>query len=87
MTVDLFVSILGAEAGNLALKTLSLGGIYIGGGIPPRILPWLEKAAFLQVLDAKQPHQEMMARIPVKVVINPLPNLIGAAYYGLRELQ
>lgn len=87
MTVDLFVSILGAEAGNLALKTLSLAGIYIGGGIPPRILPWLKKAAFLEALDAKQPHQDLMAQIPVKVVVNPLPNLIGAAYYGLRELH
>ena len=87
MTVELFVSILGAEAGNLALKTLSLAGIFIGGGIPPRILPWLKEDAFLQALDAKDPHQELMAQIPVKVVVNPLPNLIGAAYYGLRELN
>ncbi|MEJ2412175.1 MAG: glucokinase [Anaerolineales bacterium] len=87
MTVDLFVSILGAEAGNLALRTLSLGGIYIGGGIPPRILPYLKKETFLDALDDKEPHQELLARIPVKVVVNPIPNLIGAACYGLRELQ
>ncbi len=87
LTVDLFVSILGAEAGNLALKTLSLGGIYIGGGIPPRILPWLKQASFLDTLDAKQPHQDLLSLIPVKVVVNPIPNLIGAAYYGLRELD
>jgi glucokinase len=85
-TVELFVSILGAEAGNLALKSLSLGGIYIGGGIPPRILPWLKKASFLQALDAKEPFREMLSRIPVQVVVNPIPNLIGAAYFGLREL-
>lgn len=87
MTVDLFVSILGAEAGNLALRTLALGGIYIGGGIPPRILPYLKKETFLDALDDKEPHQELLARIPVKVVVNPIPNLIGAACYGLRELQ
>lgn len=87
MTVDLFVSILGAEAGNLALRTLSLGGIYIGGGIPPRILPYLKKESFLDALDDKEPHQQLLARIPVKVVVNPIPNLIGAAYYGLRELD
>lgn len=87
LTVDLFVSILGAEAGNLALKTLSQGGIYVGGGIPPRILPWLQKDFFLGALDAKDPHRDLISRIPVKVITNPIPNLIGAAYYGLREIN
>lgn len=86
MTVDLFVSILAAESGNLALKTLSQAGIFIGGGIPPRILPWLKRDAFLETLDDKDPHQELMSRIPVRVVVSPIPNLIGAAYFGLREL-
>ena len=48
MTIDLFVEILAAEAGNLALKTLAKGGIFIGGGLPPRILPWLKKDVFLK---------------------------------------
>ncbi len=86
-TVELFVSILGAEAGNLALRTLARGGIFIGGGIAPRILPWLRKAAFLEALDDKAPHQKMIEKIPVKVVINPIANLIGAAYYGLQKLK
>jgi len=86
MTVDLFVDILAAEAGNLAIKTLAQGGIFIGGGIPPRILPWLRKEEFLKTIDDKDPHQELMSRIPVKVILNPIANLIGAAFYGLQEL-
>ena len=87
MTVDLFVEILGAEAGNLVLKTLARGGIYIGGGIPPRITPWLKKADFLKAIDNKEPHQELMAQIPVKVILHPAANLIGAAFYGLQEMD
>ena len=87
MTVDLFVEILGAEAGNLALKTLAQGGIFIGGGIPPRILPWLKKETFLNAIDNKDPHQGLMSQMPVKVILNPIANLIGAAFYGLQELN
>ncbi|RLD07506.1 MAG: glucokinase, partial [Chloroflexota bacterium] len=87
MTVDLFVDILGAEAGNLALKTLAQGGIFIGGGIPPKILPWLKKEAFLNAIDNKDPHQELMSQMPVKVILNPTANLIGAVFYGLQELN
>jgi len=86
MTVDLFVDILGAEAGNLAVKTLSRGGIFIGGGIPPRILPWLKQDSFLDAVDNKDPHQKLMSQIPVKVILNPIANLIGAAFFGLQEL-
>ena len=87
MTVDLFVEILGAEAGNLALKTLAQGGIFIGGGIPPKILPWLKKETFLNAIDNKDPHQALMSQMPVKVILNPIANLIGAAFYGLQELN
>lgn len=87
MTIDLFVDILGAEAGNLALKTLAQGGIFVGGGIPPRIVPWLKKEAFLNAIDGKDPHQGLMSKIPVKVILNPIANLIGAAFYGLQELE
>jgi len=86
MTVDLFVEILGAEAGNLALKTLALGGIFIGGGIPPRILPWLKRETFLKAIDNKHPYQTLMSQIPVKVILNPMANMIGAAFIGLQEL-
>lgn len=86
MTVDLFVEILAAEAGNLALKTLSMGGIFIGGGIPPRILSWLKKESFLDGIDNKDPHRELIEKIPVKVIKHPTANLIGAAYFGFQEL-
>lgn len=86
MTVDLFVEILGAEAGNLALKTLAQGGIYIGGGIPPRILPWLKRETFLDAIDNKDPYQNLLSQIPVKVIMNPMANMIGAAFVGLQEL-
>ena len=66
MTIDLFVEILGADAGNLALKTLAQGGIYIGGGIPPRIIPWLKKPAFLNAVDNKDPHTKFNVRYPGK---------------------
>lgn len=86
MTVELFVEILGAEAGNLALKTLAQGGIFIGGGIPPRILPWFKEETFLNSIDNKDPHTGLMSAIPVKVILNSNANLIGAASYGFQEL-
>jgi glucokinase len=87
MTIDLFVEILGAEAGNLALKTLAQGGIFIGGGIPPRILSWFKEEKFLKSIDSKDPHMDLMSKIPVKVILNPIANLIGAASYGIQELK
>jgi glucokinase len=86
LTVELFVDILGQEAGNLALKTLARGGIYVGGGIPPRILPWLKKERFLKAIDSKDPHNALMSEIPVKVIMHPTANLVGAAFFGLQEL-
>ena len=86
-TINLFVEILGAEAGNLVLKTLAQGGIFIGGGIPPRILPWIKGEEFINAFNQKDPHTDWMKQIPVKVITNPFANLIGAAYFGLRRLQ
>ncbi len=85
--VDLFVDILGAEAGNLAVKTLAKGGVFLGGGIPPRILPRLQNGRFLKAFDNKSPHEGLMAEIPIKVIVNPAANLIGAAHYGFRQLN
>lgn len=79
-TLELFVSILGAEAGNLALKTLALGGVYVAGGIPPRILPKLEDGTFMRAFLAKGRLSDLMADIPVHVVLQPQAPLIGAAY-------
>lgn len=82
-TLDMFVSILGAEAGNLALKTLATAGVYLGGGIPPRILPALEEGRFMKAFCAKGRHASLMARMPVHVILNPKVALMGAAYCGL----
>jgi glucokinase len=82
-TLNLFVSILGAEAGNLALKVLSTGGIYIGGGIPPRILSDLQHPAFLEALRSKGRFRQMLTNMPVHIILNTRAGLLGAAAYGL----
>jgi glucokinase len=82
-TLDIFVSILGAEAGNMALNTLATGGVYLGGGIPPRILPALERAHFMRAFFNKGRFSEFLTRIPVYVIMNPEVALLGAAAFGL----
>lgn len=84
-TVRLFVSILGAEAGNLALKTLATGGVYIGGGIAPRIIRFLEEGQFLAAFRRKGPMADLVFRIPVQAILEPRAALIGAADRGLAE--
>jgi len=84
-TLDVFVSILGAEAANLALKVLATGGIYLGGGIPPRILPLLEKERFMESFRRKGRFAELLAQMPVHVILNPRVALLGAARYGLEQ--
>ncbi len=81
-TLDLFVSILGAEAGNLALKVLSTGGVYLAGGIPPRILEALRHGQFMQSFIRKGRFADRLIRMPVNVVLNPHTALIGAGRYG-----
>jgi glucokinase len=85
-TLDTFVSILGAEAGNLALKLLATGGIYLGGGIPPRILPVLRAGGFMDSYQEKGRFGALVAQIPVYVVLNPRAALMGAARAGLHGL-
>ena len=77
--LDMMVSIYGAEAGNLALKLLATGGIYVGGGIAPRILEKLQAGPFLEALDAKGRFAELLSRIPVHVILNDRTALLGAA--------
>lgn len=81
--LDLMVAILGAEAGNLALRVLATGGVYLGGGIPPRILPALEQALFLEAFWSKGRLSELLRRIPVYVILHPQVALLGAACCGL----
>ncbi len=82
-TLELFISVLGAEAGNLALKGLTTGGMYIGGGIPPRILQFLKNETFMKSFTSKGRLSYLLRDIPVKVILNPKAALIGAASYGL----
>ncbi len=85
-TLETFVSILGAEAGNLALKVLATGGIYLGGGIPPRIQPVLQAGAFMQTYQHKGRFGAMVAQMPVYVILNSKAALLGAARAGLHGL-
>ena len=82
-TLELFISILGAETGNLALKGLTTGGIYLGGGIPPKILPFLAGETFMKSFTSKGRMSYLLADIPVTVILNSRAALIGAASFGL----
>lgn len=84
--MEIFVEVLGAEAGNLALKVLATGGIYLGGGIPPRILPLLRSGRFMAAFTNKGRFSEMISKIPVHVVLTQAA-LIGAARYGLERMS
>jgi glucokinase len=82
-TLKIFVSILGAEAGNLALKGLTTGGMFLGGGIPPRIKPFLKEDIFMKSFTSKGRMSYLLDDMPVKVILNPKAALIGAASLGL----
>ena len=86
-TLRIFVSTLGAEAGNLALKVMATGGVYLGGGIPPRIISLLDEGAFMERFTNKGRFSELVSRIPVHVICNPKIALMGAALYGLDMAQ
>jgi glucokinase len=78
--LNLFVSILGAASGNLALTGMTTGGVYLGGGIPPKILPKLKEDLFMKAFTNKGRFKVMMERIPVRVILNDKAALLGAAY-------
>ncbi|HAN75386.1 MAG TPA: glucokinase [Planktothrix sp. UBA8407] len=78
-TMQIFVESYGAEAGNLALKLLPYSGLYIAGGIAPKILPLLETPEFMQAFSNKGRMKPILAKVPVYVVLNPQVGLIGAA--------
>ena len=81
-TVDMFVSAYGAEAGNLALKILSLGGLYVGGGIAPRILEKLKDGTFMKAFTDKGRLSQLLVNTPVRVILESKTALMGAAAYA-----
>jgi len=86
-TIDLFTEILGAKAGNIALAGMATGGVYLGGGIPPRMLAELAAGAFAEAFLAKGRLRPLMEAIPVRVILNPDTAFIGAASRGLAALE
>jgi glucokinase len=82
----LWTDIYGAEAGNLALKVLALGGVYVAGGIAMKILPKMKDGAFFKAFKDKWHFSEMLSHIPVSVVLNESAPLIGAAHEALANL-
>jgi glucokinase len=83
-TVDLFCSLYGAEAANLALKCVAVGGVYVGGGIAPKMLSALKKGGFLESFVAKGRFSGLLQSLNVDVALNPRAPLIGAAHYAAR---
>jgi glucokinase len=77
--LDLFVSIYGAEAGNLTLKAMAINGVYLGGGIAPKLLAKLKDGTFMKAFTNKGRYKRLMANIPVHVVMNQYTGLIGSA--------
>ncbi len=80
--VSLFISIYGAEAGNLALKLFAMGGVFIGGGIAPHLVSFFKEKIFFDSFTAKGRFEEMMRSIPVHIILNDRTALLGAARYA-----
>ena len=80
--LDMFVSAYGAESGNLALKVLSIGGLYVGGGIAPRILEKLKDGTFMRAFTDKGRLSQLLVNMPVRVILESRAALLGAAAYA-----
>ncbi len=80
-TCQLFVKLLGDEAGNLALKFLAIGGVFIGGGIAPHLLPFIKEGSFMKAFIDKGRLASVLSKIPIKIVLNEKTALLGAARY------
>jgi glucokinase len=83
--LDLWISIYGAEAGNLALKLMATGGVFLGGGIAPKIVSKLSGPLFMQAFVSKGRLQPLLESIPVKVITNDKIALFGAARYAVAK--
>jgi glucokinase len=80
-----FVKILGAEAGNMALKVLATGGLYLGGGIPPRIFSYIRQPEFIEAFKAKGRFSDLLSEISVHLILNNKVGLMGAASFGFEN--
>ena len=80
--LDLFVAAYGAAAGNLALTAVTTGGVFIGGGIAPRIVPALEGGGFIAAFNDKGPMRPLLEAMPVQVILNAQSGLLGAAVHA-----
>ena len=87
LALERFVSHYGAEAGNVALKFLAVGGVYVGGGIAPRILPFLREGEFLTAFRAKGRMSRVVERIPVSVILDDRAGLWGAAVVAFQSAR
>ncbi|AFY32456.1 glucokinase [Calothrix sp. PCC 7507] len=83
-TIQIFIDAYGAEAGNLALKLLPYGGLYIAGGIAPKILPLIQQSDFLLHFTQKGRMRSILEEIPIHIILNPQVGLIGAALCAAR---
>jgi glucokinase len=82
-----FVSILGAVSGNLALTAMATGGVYLGGGIPPKILPALKTGPFMKAFTDKGRFRGLLEKIPVRVIMNERAALLGASECALQAVE
>jgi len=80
--LDLFLTVYGAASGNLAMTCMATGGVYLGGGIPPKILPAFENGLFMTAFNAKWPMEDLMRSIPVSIILNDQAGLLGAAVFA-----
>ena len=85
--VRIFVGVYGAQAGNLALATMATGGVYVGGGIAPKMLPRIQDGPFMAAFTGKGRYAELLAEIPVHIVLDPLTGRIGAAHAAAALLE
>lgn len=85
--LEIFLDVYGAEAGNLALKTMAVGGVYVGGGPAVKLLPLIRQGGFMRGFVSKGRFEEMMRKIPVRVILNPRASQLGAAHAAAEMLK
>ncbi len=87
LALDVFAGAYGAEAGNLALRALATGGVFLGGGVAPKLLPWLRREPFRRAFLDKGRLSSLVAATPVKVILDERAGLLGAARRAAEELR